>query len=261
MLSLQQFRGWPVSRIDLLMMTLIVLVTIIGLQTVGMLMIVALLIIPPTAARFWTECLSRMVLLGGGFGAASGYCGAAASALLPRMPAGAVIVLVAGAIFLLSFLFAPRRGLIAAAVRRVQLSIRIAIDHFLRDAYEQLEIKNKMNEDGVVMSFSDLRFVDTWGRLTKKFYRRLLTFRGLIQPHDNVFFVLTRKGKEKAARLTRNHRLWEAYIQSAGHIATSHVDYSADLVEHVLSVDIVENLEKALDKTGRLPEIKSIHPL
>src|SRR3546814_19230483 len=54
-------QGWPVFRIDLLMAGLTVVVTVIGLQTVGLILIVALLILPPVAARFWTETLSHML--------------------------------------------------------------------------------------------------------------------------------------------------------------------------------------------------------
>ncbi|MCB0318444.1 MAG: metal ABC transporter permease, partial [Bdellovibrionales bacterium] len=50
-------QGLPVSLVDLMMMSLVVLVTVVGLQSVGLILIVALLIIPAAAARFWTENL------------------------------------------------------------------------------------------------------------------------------------------------------------------------------------------------------------
>ena len=46
--------GYPVFLIDVLLMLLVILVTIIGLQSVGLVLIIALLVIPPAAARFWT---------------------------------------------------------------------------------------------------------------------------------------------------------------------------------------------------------------
>jgi ABC-type Mn2+/Zn2+ transport system permease subunit len=80
--------GFAVDRIDLAMMALVVAVTVMGLRAVGLILVVALLIIPPAAARFWTERLSLMAMLAALFGGISGYLGAAASALLPRFPAG-----------------------------------------------------------------------------------------------------------------------------------------------------------------------------
>ena len=64
--------GWPVFRLDLLMAGLTVLVTVIGLQTVGLVLIVAFLIIPPVAARFWSDRLERILAIAGAIGGVSG---------------------------------------------------------------------------------------------------------------------------------------------------------------------------------------------
>ena len=106
-------QGWRVARVDLLMLTLLLAIVAIGLKTVGLILIIALVIIPPAAARFWTDRLGCMVVLSGAFGGLSGWIGGSVSALVPDMPAGAVIVLAAAAIFAASLLFAPPRGVIA----------------------------------------------------------------------------------------------------------------------------------------------------
>ena len=59
-----------------------------------------------------------MLVIAAVLGGISGWLGASLSALVPRLPAGAVIVLVAGALFLFSFLFAPARGVVATAWRQ-----------------------------------------------------------------------------------------------------------------------------------------------
>ena len=69
-------------------------VVVIGLRIVGLILIVALLVIPPAAARFWTNHAGPMTIIAAAFGAASAYLGAALSAVHPHMPTGAVIVLV-----------------------------------------------------------------------------------------------------------------------------------------------------------------------
>lgn len=248
-------QGWPVSAIDLMMMTLIVLVTVIGLQTVGIILIIALLIIPASAARFWSESFNKVTLLSGCFGALSGYLGGAASALLPRLPAGSIIVLTAGIIFTISFFFAPKRGIIAGAYRLMKLRLRVAEDHFLRETFELME-----KTGNSTISVSDLKV--TRGFSLK--LRTLLFFRvrSLIKRLGPKSFELSKQGLIKAKALTRNHRLWEEYVRSYAQVATSHVDYSADLVEHVLTQDIVTELEKGLDKRSLLrEEAKSIHPL
>ena len=111
-------RGWPVAGLDAALLGLGVLVTVLGLQSVGLLLVVALLILPAVAARFWSERLAGIFGLSVAFGAGGAFLGAAASAVWLRAPTGASIVLALGAIFTASLLAAPRRGIVAEAVRR-----------------------------------------------------------------------------------------------------------------------------------------------
>jgi manganese/zinc/iron transport system permease protein len=103
-------QGWPIARIDLMLMALVVIVAVIGLQAVGMLLIVALMIVPAAAARQLTDNLWVMVALSALMGGFSAWVGAALSATFPRAPAGGLIVLVAGGVFLLSLLVSAWRN-------------------------------------------------------------------------------------------------------------------------------------------------------
>jgi manganese/zinc/iron transport system permease protein len=242
--------GWSVSGLDLALMILVVVVILLGLQAVGLLLVIALLVVPAVAARFWTERLSVMLIIGAGFGAFSGYVGAALSALYPRMPAGAVIVLTGGVVFAVSFVFAPARGLLAQILRSVRLRNRIALEHLMRSIFESCELAPS---SGWVLIHS-LSLNRLWGRFEKLWIFNQLIASGLIVLRDDKL-KLTRQGYLEAQRLTRNHRLWEEYLLTFGHIAVSHVDYSADLAEHVLSPVIIETLEKELRGKGRLPAL------
>ncbi|MGB0333478.1 MAG: metal ABC transporter permease, partial [Planctomycetota bacterium] len=75
-----QSLGLPSRRLDLLMMALLVTGVVIGIQTVGVILMIALLVTPAAAARQWTARLSTMVLLAATFGATSGAGGALISA-------------------------------------------------------------------------------------------------------------------------------------------------------------------------------------
>lgn len=113
--------GLNVARLDALVAVLALLVIVVGLRFVGLILIVALLVTPAAAARFWSDRLGVTVALAGLFGAASAYLAAAYSAIEPHTPTGAVIVLAASALFVASFLFGPARGLaprLTAARRR-----------------------------------------------------------------------------------------------------------------------------------------------
>lgn len=108
--------GLNVPRIDRIAMLLVLFVTVAGLRIVGLVLIVALLIIPAVAARFWTDRVSRLLLIAALIGGLSGWIGTALSAAAPGLPAGPLVVLVATAIFAVSLLLAPRRGAIARAL-------------------------------------------------------------------------------------------------------------------------------------------------
>lgn len=113
-------RGWPVAGLDAALLGLGVVVTVLGLQSVGLVLVVALLILPAVAARFWSERLAGIFWLSVAFGAGGAFLGAAASSIWPRAPTGASIVLALGLVFAASLLAAPRRGIVAEAVRRAR---------------------------------------------------------------------------------------------------------------------------------------------
>jgi manganese/zinc/iron transport system permease protein len=255
-------QGWPVAAIDLLMMALVVLVTVIGLRAVGLILIVALIIIPAAAARFWTERLSVMTATAAGLGAASGYLGAAASALFPSFPAGAIIVLIAGAFFVVSLLFAPARGVVAAALRQARLRLQVGREHVLRATFEALESGRLTTSGGVSRAY--LQRARSWSPASLGLLIRVLEWTGRVRRAGSDV-VLTELGHREALRLTRNHRLFEQFLVTHAELAPSHVDRSADFVEHVLSPEMITELEAELAAAGRLPRhlgvLRSVHPL
>ncbi|MCZ8522358.1 MULTISPECIES: metal ABC transporter permease [Paenibacillus] len=110
--------GMPVAFLDQFMMFLIVVAVVVGIQTVGVVLMSALLITPAVSARYWTERLGVMVVLSGLFGAVSGFLGTWISGAANNLPTGPLSVLSATALFVVSVLFAPRRGLVAKLLER-----------------------------------------------------------------------------------------------------------------------------------------------
>jgi manganese/zinc/iron transport system permease protein len=104
--------GVPVRGMGVLLTTLIVVAIVIGLQTVGVVLMSAMLVAPAAAARQWTDRLGVMVGLAALFGASAGVAGAVISATARGMATGPTIVLCLGAITFVSLLFAPNRGLV-----------------------------------------------------------------------------------------------------------------------------------------------------
>ena len=117
--------GINVRHIDLAMMGLALIVTVIGLKIVGLILIVALLIIPPVTARFWTNQVGPMIGIAAVIGGLSGYIGAVLSAAVTSLPTGPIIVLVAFGFFVISALFSPLRGGLASALRHWRFQRRV----------------------------------------------------------------------------------------------------------------------------------------
>lgn len=123
--------GFPVRGLDLLLTLLTVIAIVIGLQAVGVVLMSAMIVAPAAAARQWTDRLGIMVLLSSLFGAISGLAGVIVSSTTSGLSTGPTIVLAASAIVLISFLFAPQRGIIAGLLRRYQQSRQVQIDYVL----------------------------------------------------------------------------------------------------------------------------------
>lgn len=105
--------GLPVKALDLVLTGLAVAVTVLGLQSVGLVLVVATLTIPPAAARFWTDRAGVMSVLAAAIGGAAAVAGVILSALVPKLAAGATIVLAGSVLFLVSLLFGAKGGLMA----------------------------------------------------------------------------------------------------------------------------------------------------
>ena len=105
--------GWPVSGIDYAIVGLVAVMVVAGLPAVGAVLVTALVVIPPVAARFWTERVGTLVLLSGLIGLAAAVAGVVASAARPGLATGPLVVIAAAVAFAASFLAAPRRGWIA----------------------------------------------------------------------------------------------------------------------------------------------------
>lgn len=246
-------QGWPIVWIDVLLMAAVIGVTVIGLQAVGLILMVALMVIPAAAARFWTHHLPTMLLMAAALGAASGYAGAAISALVPRMPAGAIIVLVAGAFFALSMLLGPARGVLAHGLEHARLGRRVRRQHLLRALYELAE---NGSSAAPAVEFDALLSARTWSPRTLRRELVRADRDGLAHTLDGGRrFELTDEGLAAARRTARNHRLWELYLIRYADVAPSHVDRDADAVEHVLGPEIIRELEAALaaEDPGAVP--------
>lgn len=116
--------GLKVRMIHYGIMVLLTLVTVASLQTVGVILVVAMLITPAVTAYLLTNRLSTMICLAAFFGAVSSVIGLYIS-FLYNLPSGPIIVLVATAIFSLIFLLSPKQGVIWRMIKKHRRKIAV----------------------------------------------------------------------------------------------------------------------------------------
>lgn len=104
--------GIKTRFLDSLISFFIVLAIVLGLQTVGVVLMSAMLLAPAAAARQWTNRLYVMLIIAAILGVISGVVGTAVSTTYNNLSTGPVIVVIAILIVIISFLFSPKRGLL-----------------------------------------------------------------------------------------------------------------------------------------------------
>ncbi len=136
--------GFNTNIIDILITSFIVLAIVLGLQTVGVVLMSAMLLAPAAAARQWTNSLATMVFLAAVFGAFSGVFGTAISASQTNLSTGPVIVLVASVFVFFSFVFSPSRGLLFKQIRFIknrrdlELHKTLAFMHHIAETHDNI---------------------------------------------------------------------------------------------------------------------------
>ena len=102
----------PVTFALILYRSLLIMTIIIGIQSVGAILISSLLIAPAVGARQWTNKLGTMCILAGLFGMVSAIGGTIWSTTVQKLPTGPAIIVILSVIVLLSLIFAPNRGIL-----------------------------------------------------------------------------------------------------------------------------------------------------
>ncbi|WP_055444015.1 metal ABC transporter permease [Lacinutrix himadriensis] len=185
--------GFNTKFIDILITTFIVLAIVLGLQTVGVVLMSAMLLAPAAAARQWTNSLATMVFLAAIFGAFSGVFGTAISASQNNLSTGPVIVLVAAVFVAFSFIFSPSRGLLFKQIRFIKNRRDLELHKTLAFMYHIAETHENISHPHTI------KLLNNFQGFTKK------TLQKLVEKNyatiDGSMWSLTDLGFETAANL------------------------------------------------------------
>jgi len=233
--------GLPMPLIRFTFTVLTVLAITIGIQTVGVVLMAALLITPSAAARVWTNSLPAMLALAASFAGVAAVMGTYISSVLPKMPTGPWVVLVLAFFGFSSLLFAPKRGWFSKQ-RRAKANQRKTIrENVLKLLFQQEEQRGLPT----VLSIEEIQGIREMrlDRLTSTL--KELKNRLLIIDHGGIY-GLTELGRGEGRRVVRLHRLWELYLTERLGMAADHIHPQAETMEHVITPEIEELLVKEL---------------
>ena len=247
--------GINVKFIDSLISFITILSISVGIKAVGIVMMSALLIIPPTAARFWTNRLIMLLVLSGFFGAFSGWLGAFVSYSQLSMPTGPWTIVIVSMIAFISMLFAPKRGVIFQRWSKLLLKRRINEENLLKTA-----VQNEVRGLGKLFnrrSISQRQVFEQrlWNRTVRRLKRK-----GLIKK-VHTGFTLSTEGRSYGAEIDRRHKIWEIYLQRRMQMSINLVHDEAETMEHFLTPEIEAEILGELGLCSRFNPLLEIHEL
>jgi manganese/zinc/iron transport system permease protein len=235
--------GLPVRTFEVILSTITVLAIAIGIQTVGVVLMAAMLITPAAAARFWTDKLKVMIVIAAIIGAVSGLFGAFISFTAPSMPTGPWIVVVLSFIAIGSMLIAPKNGAISKIRKQKKNQRKILEDNIIKLLYKLGEKENDFFKNRSITTLKSYREIPT-----NKFLKGLNILKKKNQvAMVNDLWVLTEEGKTAGMRIVKIHRLWELYLTTYLRIAPDHVHEDAETIEHIITPEMELKLEHLLN--------------
>jgi manganese/zinc/iron transport system permease protein len=231
-----------------LLMTLVAVTTVAAFESVGSILVVAMLIVPGATAHLLTDRLSSMLVVSLVLAGLTSVLGHAGAIMVPPWfgfddtSSTGTMAVVTGLLFLVTMLVAPRHGVFSKMWRRMQLSLQIAREDVLSLLW-RLEESNYRNPELSLRKL--LHDVFGVGPVISRLALASLERQGLIA-QDAEGYRLTAASRDNARQLVRTHRLWETYLAKYLHLPADHVHAPADRVEHYTSEPMAEALTAEL---------------
>nr|WP_300005489.1 metal ABC transporter permease [Tissierella sp.] len=186
--------GFDTKKITMLLFAMIVTSIIIGLQTVGVILMSAMLTAPAVAARQWTDKLHIMVFLSAIFGAISGIGGTIVSSVVSKLPTGPMIVVIISIIVIISITLAPNRGLVWRYIRNKRNQKNIGEDQVLANVYHLAMNHETIDHGHDIFTISADANLKEEGRINIKNQLEHLKSKGLTSRDEKDKWFITDKG-------------------------------------------------------------------
>lgn len=227
--------GISVKLIHYFLMLLLSFAVVASLQTVGVILVVAMLITPASTALLLSNHLKTVLVLAGGIGMLCAFSGLLLAIAIETTP-GPAMAVTATFFYLVAAFFAPRRGLVFRLLQKRNLRRRILLEDILKQSFRLQEEAGNITE---VALLERLTFRSAILRRGLAALRR----RGWMERNS---LLLTPAGAEQARRLVRAHRLWETYLAHQTGLDAEQVHEEAERYEHLLPEYLLDEVDASL---------------
>lgn len=226
--------GISTSAVHYFLMLLLSFAVVASLQTVGVILVVAMLITPASTALLLTDRLNKVLWLAALFGLLSAV-GGLALAILLEMPPGPAMAVTATVFYLFAALFSPKKGLVFRFFQKRKLQAKIRLEDALKQAF-RLQQKDRLNPKSLI---------EKVGFNQSNLNRQIQILRGKGWMEKSAL-KLTEEGQSEAKRLVRAHRLWESYLVNQVGLSAEQIHEDAEKYEHLLTDEILDEVDRTL---------------
>jgi len=236
------------KTIEAILFFCVVLACVMGLKSVGVVLIASMLIFPAITAREFTKSIGAQFVLSGFFGLISGLLGVIFSYEFSlrlslqtgraiSLPLGPMIVVVAFLLLVAALVFSPRQGFFLRFVRRWTFSFRCEQENLLKAIWKYCSSRDqKRISKQELNEIYPAKFFSLFFLMHKKWLKKV----------SQNEYELTSEGILRGRTIVRLHRLWEVYLVKFCKMPKDRVHPSAEEMEHILTKEIEEELDRTL---------------
>ncbi|GDY07825.1 manganese ABC transporter permease [Planctomycetia bacterium] len=260
--------GIPAQVMHYGLMGLTAMTLVAAFESVGSILVIAMLIIPPATAYLLTDRLPRMIVLSLLIAVLSAALGHVSALTLPLLisrsigiadvrdaSSAGMMAAAAGFLFVMAMLLGPKYGLVVRVWHRLLLKLRIAGEDVLGRLY-RFEESAPADLSATSERVALLRKITSQSRVSRLATWMLIRRGWLIGSGSGVH--LTDIGREAARTLVRSHRLWESFLAKHFVLGEGRFHESAEQVEHFLDPELLAELDHDLDRPGVDPHGRAI---
>ncbi len=241
--TIAETMGISAKTIHYFLMLLLSFAIVASLRTVGVILVVAMLITPAATALLISNRLQIVIIISAVIGILSAVLGLILSIIFETTP-GPAMTIVATLFYFAAVIFSPEKGLLFKMTQKRVEKKRIVREDVLRQI-----IKNPLDKGMSVSVISDRLEINP-----RKLNKVINTMtRSSLLDSDKEKVLLTKEGINKAEQLVRAHRLWETYQVKQMGLNIDQVHDAADQIEHFLSEELLDEIDKELGFPSKDP--------